>query len=525
MTALAAVSTPCTQTVVEFLATLRRHLRFNDTLDKYVNEVIRFAVRGTEAPRKQPNPSPGTACWSFRGKPGAHLIHFCLRLFERMKAGADWRKCITAYAEHEVSHACFTWRDLKALNKELAAVKVPFSELNLFEDARIEHHGREKLGFEMAWRDFEDLKPAETPRQYFFNLIQNMGVDAPDLMVPEVAAEPWVFRVRDYYFAGALKADRFKEMKRLLQEWVAEFPLPPGFKVPFGQGDLEASLTIELDEELSAAIAALADDQDPPQGGAGRVEPHSITLDPGYSTDPIIKDEPVRTVDLAQARKVSDRLSMLLAPRTTRERCSQPTKHLSTRAFVAGREDFYRRKVPTGHGRPIQVVQFIDCSGSMGILGPDGKPAIDGAISLGLGFSGLAERGLVQGHIVLHKGLGKQAYCAVYKLPLPLSFFARIPSDGGCEALEPALKRASELLQKADYVFCSTDGSIGDKPVDKAWLARKGVRPIGLYSGNAELAESLSEWFSCVVIRPTLLDLLDGMVAVIDFAKFGRRQN
>jgi hypothetical protein len=470
------------------------------------------------------------------------LVHFCCGLFKKLQPGKDWRGYVEAYAHHELMHACETKKALfeaiaqeaagqfkgilEYVKKRLDAAKVPFSEWNLFEDARIEAVGRKRMGFPMAWLEFEKLEAADSPRGYFFNLIQNEGEDDPSLLTPAVLGERWVSRVRDYFFCRAVKAHRVDDMMRLLQEWVREFPPPPpppdGFSGRLS--DLLAGLGIsqETFEALLAEAEAQEDEKGPKAPALG--ERHSITPEPDYSNDPIIKDDAVREINESLVQKVAQRLSALLAPACRRERSTQPSKRLSARAFMSGRNDFYRRKVlGSGHSRPIRIVYFIDCSGSMSGEGMDGVPAIDGGIAIAMGLNSLAERGMVEGHIVLHKGDHRtKTKCATYALPQPKEFFARIPSDGGYEALEAALKKNAPLLQKADYVFCNTDGHICDDPVDKIWLARKGIRPIGLYCGHTEWAEALSEWFACAVIRNTTLELLEGIVATVDFAQAKR---
>ena len=58
---------PSTAEAIEFLDELRREIRFSDLLDAHIKEPIRFSVRGIDAPKRSMNPSPKTACWSFRG--------------------------------------------------------------------------------------------------------------------------------------------------------------------------------------------------------------------------------------------------------------------------------------------------------------------------------------------------------------------------------------------------------------------------------------------------------------------------
>jgi hypothetical protein len=270
---VAAPTLPSTAEAIDFLDDLRRELRFSDLLDAHVKEPLKFVVCGTDAPKQQHNPSKGTACWSFRGaNPGTHLIHFCLGLFGKLLPEADWRGYLTAYAHHELLHACVTSRDLRYAKKRLDQVGVPFGEYNLFEDARIEAIGRKDFGFPLDWTNYEALGAATTPKGYFFNLIQSAGHDEPSLLDSAVAGEAWIGRVRDYYHVKAIAAHNFPDMLVLLKEWVEEFPSPPsgGATASGLPTDLELSLSI-TDEDFEVLCAEGTDKASEIAGSGGAV--------------------------------------------------------------------------------------------------------------------------------------------------------------------------------------------------------------------------------------------------------------
>ena len=522
---VAAPTVPSTAEAIDFLDDLRRELRFTDLLDAHVKEPLKFVVCGTDAPKQQHNPSKGTACWSFRGaNPGTHLIHFCLRLFGKLLPEADWRGYLTAYAHHELLHACVTPRDLRSAKERLDVVGVPFGEYNLFEDARIEAIGRKDFGFPLDWTNYETPGVAATPRAYFFNLVQCAGRDDPALVEPAVAGEPWITRVRDYYYAKAIGAHDFPAMLALLKEWVEEFPSPPsgGATASGLPTDLELSLSI-TDEDFEVLCAEGPDkaSEIAGSGGPGQGEIKSVNLGEDADND-VLAPAPVRTVNNELATRAANRLRGLLEPARRRERSALASKRISARAFQVGRPDFYRRTVDAVKSRAVKVAFFIDCSGSMGSSGPDGVTAIDGGIALAMGLNQLANRGLVGGHIILHKGNGGKALCSAYALPVPDGFFERVPNDGGWEALEPAFRRTSDLTRAADYVFCYTDGQICDEPLNVPALAARGVHPVGLYCGAADAGENLKKWFSQVIVRPSVLDLLEALIAKVDFRKTRR---
>jgi hypothetical protein len=312
---------PSTAEAIEFLDELRRELRFSDRLDAHIKEPIRFSVRGTDAPKRVMNPSPKTACWSFRGdSPGAHLIHFCLGLFEKLRATASWQEYLTAYAHHELLHACVTLRDLRSTTDDLKNVGVPFRDYNLFEDARIEALGRKEFAFPLAWTEHEEVTAAENSRGYFFNLIQNAGIDHPDLVSAAFTSEPWVARVRDYYFPRAIAAHDFPVMRALLVEWVKEFPPANdgagknGTKPTMGDLELGANISEEAFAAMIELAAEQAREESPDKDGAtsmGNIQAVKLGED---ATDEALAAAPVRTVDQKLANQAANRLRGLLEP-------------------------------------------------------------------------------------------------------------------------------------------------------------------------------------------------------------------
>jgi len=302
-----------------------------------------------------------------------------------------------------------------------------------------------------------------------------------------------------------------------MKEWKAEF----GKKEDGLPMDLAMSLG--LTQEVFDALVQLAQLQSGEEGEGGgpreEVDEESVESEPDTSNHGIIASGPVQTLDHDLAGRVADRLSSLLAPTETKERTCHASKRLSTRAYIAGRSDFYRRRtcpISGGKGRPVEIAYLIDCSGSM-----RGVIAIGIAIAMGLNL--MARRGLVTGHVILHQIVGGKSRCASYAFPLPDSFFERIPNNGGAEGIEPALKLSLPTLLKCDFVFCYTDGRITDAPVDRAWLASHNIRPIGLYCGDESMAPTLKSWFPLALIREQPMDLLEAIVATVDFKSFARK--
>lgn len=115
---------------------------------------------------------------------------------------------VVSYGRHEREHARRTPRDLKQVNKDLAAIKVPFRVFNLFEDARIEHLSRLEQDTNFEWAVFEALAPVNHPQNAFLRCIQLEGeVDAaleadetPLEALPGIP-EAWVGRPVNEFFA------------------------------------------------------------------------------------------------------------------------------------------------------------------------------------------------------------------------------------------------------------------------------------------------------------------------------------
>lgn len=151
-------------------------------------------------------------------------------------------KAVASYGRHERQHARHTPRDLKVVTADLAALGIPFSYFNLFEDARIEYLSRLELNEPFEWTLFEELAPMNNPLNLFLRCIQLEGAQdtvaldsedeykpRPSLTVGHIAQE-----VEDYY-ARACKCTTAEQLYPIISEFIAEFkddlpppPPPPG---------------------------------------------------------------------------------------------------------------------------------------------------------------------------------------------------------------------------------------------------------------------------------------------------------
>ncbi len=180
---------------------------------------------------------------------------------------------------------------------------------------------------------------------------------------------------------------------------------------------------------------------------------------------------------------------------------TRPSKRMSTRNVMLDREKIYKRKDEIVKGeKKISIV--VDCSGSMGRVMRDMRVVI--AI-----INELAFKGKVSGNIILS---GSEGYESL-KMPMNRDDIESISGFSGSEGLALTFKENISLLKQSDYVFCLTDGDIYDEPVDKKFLAKHNVRPIGIYIG--EEAKNLKEWFDRYVNRTNAKYTVDEMARKI----------
>lgn len=180
---------------------------------------------------------------------------------------------------------------------------------------------------------------------------------------------------------------------------------------------------------------------------------------------------------------------------------TRPSKRMSTRNVMLERDKIYKRKDEIVKGeKKISIV--VDCSGSMGRVMRDMRVVI--AI-----INELAFKGKVSGNIILSASEGYDTL----KLPINREDIECISGFSRSEGLALTFKENVQLLKKSDYVFCLTDGDIYDEPVDKKFLAKHNVKPIGIYIGQE--AKNLKEWFDRYVNRENAKYTVDEMARKI----------
>lgn len=458
------------------LALNREHVRV--TLSDYAPE-------GPQVIRIRKN--FGTACWSWTPPHSIYIGDGILKNPHVMPglSKKEQAEYFQSFYRHEVGHARFTEKDLKAVSEDLKKLKCPFSLLNLFEDARIEHLMRADFG-PFNWLKFE--KPEKKIRTssniaattIFFAIIQAEGDE--QLVEESIKLHVDYLEVLEFY-QRALEVASTKELYPMLVEWIQRFGVPPEDK----NSDLAQGAAIQADPSLKEKIDADAYKGQTPQDDD--------------SADPSIAPN---LTEMQEASKVAEALYPLFKKKVGRVGSQTPARaRFSARHEIVGRAPFRKKEVLSKARKTVEL--FIDCSGSM-----EGTP-IHNARILGAALSLLAESGHVKGNATL---------CGVfplrtYSLPLTASQLKSIQAVSPVEGLEPALKQRLKSCTDADLVLLFTDGRITDVPINKANLHARGIYTWGLYVGDYTDTSELFRYFDKVACRSSIAGLVDAIISQI----------
>ena len=510
-----------------------------------------------------------TACWMWQTDPTAphHVITFGEALADQLKRPSDER--LSAYAvryyRHEKAHSLHTERNLKALNLAAQKVGVPFSLINLLEDARIEQLEREAEKQPFEWTTFEGCNTGTSPVGYFLAIIQadGMAKEAKRKLgagLTKAQAE----RVRDYYYPASLKCPSTWAILKLAQEWVKEFGVPPqagkgakgsgaaGAGAPgeaegsgtegaesAGEGkgkspgtnpgegtlnpDMEAALAAQLDEAIREAVEVAGSDlggKDPSPEEKERKaklfamgERHSIAVKEFSSADLLTGST---DLDLPLVERLAA-MSRRAFPRTqTKITTVSPSKRLNMRNVIRDLDRIYRKKVEGDEIVPMEIVFMLDCSGSMNAASGQTKLSThDVGCAILAVLSRLAQQGIVKGHAILTAGDGGRAKCQTFALPMTDEQIGKIYSSGDFEGFDSAMRLCASLLKKAALVLAYTDGHITDTRIDKSYWHRHGIYSVGMYCGEPGRAAALSEWFDADLARETPDGLIDALTQIL----------
>ena len=171
-------------------------------------------------------PSMKTAATNYDEKNDKHVIFIGSNLrseYANTEYDKDLQKLVTALLIHESGHILYTENDLKKVNEILKKEGIPFADLNLAEDARIEHKIKQFIFDEVGAKykfDFDKWlpnaieKPDMSPESILFNII-NTERRRP---IPAIMYS----KVEKYYDRFIAAKDTF-EVIDILVEWKKDF--------------------------------------------------------------------------------------------------------------------------------------------------------------------------------------------------------------------------------------------------------------------------------------------------------------
>jgi hypothetical protein len=445
-----------------------------------------------------------TACWRFLPP---HRIWLGSRMLEGARSGlsvAQMEEYAALYVRHEFGHMAFT---AKAITDVLlAGVKpIPKGLLNIFEDARMEECERRATDEKFNWLRYEEPWKVSSPSSLLLAMVQNEGpMRSP--RGPEPSAEVWAVadEVADFYLE-ACRAPQTQDLVPIIQRWMERFPEP---EENVAQPRDCLSLLCSPDE-LAEEVAEL--DKDTEKLEVGPRSSEKVEIESEGNADLLLPEgainnliEPLRV----RAETVATHLSKLFLRPVGLVSNENPSRRVNVRSGPAmGNASWQFLHKDRPRVKPYDVGVVFDLSGSM-----NGTPLVEGLVLLEA-LSILARRGLARGWVVLSAVHGRHSMHQRFKLPLDHSVLERFHAFGSAEGLQSALMAHADELRKMSQVLVYTDADICDRPLDRPALQKRGLSPIGLYVGEEDNAAKLPTHFKEYLVRPTVEQLVEAMVA------------
>jgi len=435
-------------------------------------------------------PNFDTACWSFLPPHRVYIGENCL---SRAKAGLTFEQLeryLDSFFRHEISHLRWTERNLIKVNQVLKKESIPFSLFNLFEDARVEHKERDRSAKLFNWSEFELIEvpvPGQESRPIteLFLLIQLENTQR-ELRQPDVVT----------FYDRAINASTSLALVPIIKEWMVQF----GADVPPARFAEELQTSFKLQSNANAL-----EDFDQGTSTPGKPKKPAGPIIPSKETGPTeFLDSELHDVDFARAERLAKKFLGLFGSRSVTTRSEEPSSRISSRHLELGRPFYKRKSLITSVAKKLCLI--IDCSGSM-----EDQP-IEDAVVLAWALSFLASLGKIKGCLILSAMDGRRAISEVFEFPLTKDMVQRIHAFGSGEGLNAAILDNHAKLADADMVFVKTDAEIGDEPVNKALVRKKGITVCGLYSGGVGNAEKMAEHFTQFFIRDSLESLIDALL-------------
>jgi len=499
----------------------------SDATVAFARAGVRFAERFTVALRRKFK----TAAWAYLPPHRIWLGDGMLERARKRLPMSEKEAYASAYVRHEYSHMRWTTTRMKELAEQMAREEIPHSLWNLFEDARIEHLCREALQLRFDWLRFEEADAPTTPSGLMFALIQHEGELAEPQLPPRREAQPhervWgVFAEVVEFYREIISCPTTEELLPIMRRWLERFPCEKHDRAEHGEGtggrgrgtpgtgegnaDADATMGMLDPEALVQWVDTLderSDDITAQISGRGEGK-ESVSFESVGNADLLLPTARCRFADDARAHHVADALAKILVRPAGWVSREAPSKVVDIRSAISSSTSGWRfrvRELP--RPKRYKLALLFDCSGSM-----NGTPLSEGKI-LVAALSYLAQRGALSGYLALSAISGRRSMWQRLAFPVPVDVIERLQAFGDAEGLQQALLANAMPFGEADQVLVYTDADICDTPLDRGELARKRIRPIGLYVGDAEHATEMPRHFAEYLVRPNIEALAEAMVA------------
>ena len=499
-------------------------------------------------------PCGGTAAWTWDAAAKCHNITLdpnytdtVTRKWRRAHSRRAYIAYGTAMIRHERWHGELTERDFDKIREAVALEEVPFSLLNIFEDARIEHCARVAEGAPFEWSRWNALR-SETahPAELFFDRIKREAstVYSPYRCLWNGAATVQRLRngvaesatrtsqVVDDFYCEVIAAPSTLDVLALCVDWVATFPEA---KTPEELGITSSGCGYSPSGAVAGKITA-------PTEYTGTFTTADVGSLPAYELAPLdgflqggtncvtLSDDEFRDrfgcsaaivadteriaghyeLDTRRIANVSGRLARLLgAVDAPRQRLAQSGARVVPLNAVLGEPMAFRTPTAT-HGKR-RIVAIFDQSGSMAHDWRDHGAIFAAALQT------LAQRGVVDVDIILTGGHRSA------KVPraFPARLFGRFACSEGCESIDRTLVKWKPSIVAADTVLIYTDGQLTDGDVNAGHWRSQGVDLIGCtVTPSAEYSEkivraALTKYFARAIMAASGEELATAIVQYI----------
>ncbi len=419
---------------------------------------------------------------------------------------------IEKYFYHEFAHALYTEKDLKKIQNILNENKIPFELLNTLEDARIEEAYRKNFNYKFNWGECEGYSDVSdfydnpeliyNPLTVFLAFIQNEGVFTVLEKHKDVVE----------FYKKAINAKDTYEIIDLCKEWQKNFPEQKRetFEVIYENLNRSHRQRPDKYNDIDIQNSVIVDEYSFSINIDNCVQETDNKL---YEQNIIVENNTIDSLDILRGDNIIDNERVLknthvferILKSNIKTTTIIPRKNISIKNYISGKQNFFIKKDTGKNIRNTKDFSLIfDCSGSM-----SGYPLKEGLILISV-LNNLSKKGMITGNIILTSEVVDNTITLVYPLPIDEEIIKKISVNGN-EGFATTFKKVSPLLKKSDYVFVYTDGCIVDEP-DTNYAKSHGICTYGMYAGDDDMTEKLSEYFDTVISRKSIEELINSII-------------